>query len=102
MLLVEDEEMVRNSIAEALRHEGFRVHAVGVFTGGVGGCLKLKPCLVIADVVMAGMKGPELIELLKMHNPSIQTILISGYGDEEQVQLAMHRGLRCLFPSRSV
>jgi YesN/AraC family two-component response regulator len=41
---------------------------------------------VIADVVMAGMKGAELIELLKTENPSLQTILISGYVDEEQAR----------------
>jgi phosphohistidine phosphatase SixA len=28
---------------------------------------------------MAGMKGTELVELLKTHNPSIQTILISDW-----------------------
>jgi two-component system cell cycle sensor histidine kinase/response regulator CckA len=88
VLVVEDEEMVRNSIAEALRHEGFRVHASGSSQEACEAAIKIKPCLVIADVVMAGMKGPELIGRLRMHNPTIQTILISGYGDEEQVRLA--------------
>jgi CheY-like chemotaxis protein len=88
VLVVEDEEMVRNSIAEALRRKGFRVHASASSQEAWKAAVKLKPSLVIADVVMAGMKGPELIELLKMHNPSIQTILISGYCDEEQTRLA--------------
>ncbi len=88
VLVVEDEEMVRNSIAEALRRQGFRVHAAGSSQEAWEAAVKLKPNLVIADVVMAGMKGPELIGLLKMHDPSIQTILISGYSDPEQMQLA--------------
>jgi PAS domain S-box-containing protein len=88
VLVVEDEEMVRNSMAEALRLQGFRVHASGSSQEAWEAAVKLKPNLVIADVVMAGMKGPELIGLLKMHNPSIQTILISGYSDAEQVRLA--------------
>jgi PAS domain S-box-containing protein len=88
VLVVEDEEMVRNSMAEALRRQGFRVHASGSSQEAWEAAVKLKPNLVIADVVMAGMKGPELIGLLKMHNPSIQTILISGYSDAEQVRLA--------------
>jgi len=88
VLVVEDEEMVRNSIVEALRREGFRVHASASSQEAWETAIKIKPTLVIADVVMAGMKGTELVELLKTHNPSIQTILISGYGDEERVRRA--------------
>jgi CheY-like chemotaxis protein len=88
VLVVEDEEMVRDSIAEALRREGFRVHASASSQEAREAAIKIKPTLVIADVVMAGMKGTELVELLKMQNPSIQTILISGYGDEERVRRA--------------
>jgi PAS domain S-box-containing protein len=88
VLVVEDEEMVRNSIAEALRREGFRVHASASSQEAWEAAIKIKPTLVIADIVMAGMKGTELVELLKTNNPSIQTILISGYGDEERVRCA--------------
>ena len=86
VLVVEDEEMVRNSIAEALRRKGFRVHASASSQEACEAAITMKPSLVIADVVMAGMKGPELIEQLKMHNPSIRTILISGYDDDEQMR----------------
>ncbi len=65
VLVVEDEEMVRNSIAEALRREGFQVYVSGSSQEAREAAIKVKPSLVIADVIMAGMKGTELIELLK-------------------------------------
>jgi two-component system, cell cycle sensor histidine kinase and response regulator CckA len=88
VLVVEDEEMVLNSIAAALRKEGFRVSTSASAREALESARLDTPTLVITDVMMAGMKGTELVELLKQQNPSIQTILTSGYCDEEIVQRA--------------
>ena len=89
MLVVEDEEMVRNSIAEALRREGFRVHTSASSREAWEIASREHPSLVITDVMMADMKGTELIAHLKKQNPAIKSILMSGYSDEEQVERAM-------------
>jgi PAS domain S-box-containing protein len=83
VLVVEDEAMVRNSIAEALRREGFRVYTSGSPHEAWEMALRERPSLVIADIMMNGMKGTELVEHLRKENPSIRTIFMSGYGEEE-------------------
>jgi CheY-like chemotaxis protein len=85
VLVVEDEAGVRNSIAEALRREGFHVYTSGSSQEAWETALKERPSLLIADIMMNGMKGTELVEHLRKENPAIRTILISRYGEEEPV-----------------
>jgi len=37
--------------------------------------------MILSDVIMPGMNGPQLIEAIKQDQPDIQVILISGYTD---------------------
>jgi two-component system cell cycle sensor histidine kinase/response regulator CckA len=85
VLVVEDDAMVRASISEALQREGFQVYSSGSPQEAWEIALRERPSLVVADVVIGGTKGTELVEHLRKEDPSIQTIFISDYGDEEMV-----------------
>ena len=62
--------------------------------------ITMKPSLVIADVIMAGMKGPELIELLKCTIPRSRRSLYPAMATKKCARTASE--FRCLFPSPSV
>ncbi len=84
VLVVEDEEAVRRLIVDVLRERGYTV----LETGNAKEALPLgkhyteKIDLLITDVVMPGMSGPELAKKLKVSRPKMKTMFISGYSEE--------------------
>jgi two-component system cell cycle sensor histidine kinase/response regulator CckA len=82
ILVVEDEDLVRTVVARTLEAGGYRVRAVDgphaaldVFDQGT------TFDLLISDVVMPGMDGPQLARRLLERNPALPVLLISGYSD---------------------
>ncbi len=81
VLLVEDNEMVREMVQEMLTDYGYTVlvaadpHlAIELFANSA-----VPIDLLVSDVVMPGMNGPELYELLVVQTPSLKVVFISGY-----------------------
>jgi PAS domain S-box-containing protein len=83
ILVVEDEESVRNLIKSALTRLGYSVTLAA--NGGEALLLVeekgLKPDLVITDVVMPNMGGKELIDRLRRTYPGLGALFMSGYTD---------------------
>ena len=83
VLLVEDEEGVRRLIATILEQHGYRVLAA---PDPEEALRMYEQCahridLLISDVVMPGMRGPELAAHLREHQPDMNVLFISGYTD---------------------
>ncbi len=83
ILVVEDDEGVRKLTVEILRKQGYKVleatrgdDALAVFDK-----LKGSVDLVITDVVMPGMSGRKLAELLVPLHPEMKVLYMSGYTD---------------------
>jgi two-component system cell cycle sensor histidine kinase/response regulator CckA len=45
--------------------------------------------LVLSDVVMPGRSGPEVVEMLRAHHPTLRAIFMSGHTDHP----ALHEGV---------
>jgi len=81
VLVVEDQDEVREFVVQALANRGFRVlqaadapQALEVSERHSGSI-----DLLLTDVVLPGMNGRELAELFRMLRPSIKVIYTSGY-----------------------
>jgi two-component system cell cycle sensor histidine kinase/response regulator CckA len=87
VLLIEDQQQVRNLLLRVLRRSGYHVlHAMDGRDGiKVAESYEGVIDLVISDVVMPGMSGPEAVDLLKVHRPDIEVLHISGYTESEVV-----------------
>ncbi|HRK24887.1 MAG TPA: response regulator, partial [Beijerinckiaceae bacterium] len=84
ILLVEDEEAVRNFAARALSSRGYTVLQA---PSGVEGLAiaqgRIREIdLVVSDVVMPEMDGPTMLGELRKLNPEIKVIFVSGYAEE--------------------
>lgn len=84
LLLVEDEEMVRELACHALRRYGYNVleaangnEAISVSERHAG-----RIDLLVSDAVMPGMNGLELAEKLTAARPGMPVVIISGYSQE--------------------
>ncbi len=84
ILLVEDEDTVRELASRALRKKGYSV----LEAGNGAEALELserfndKIDLVVTDVVMPRMSGRELVERLSMLRPETKVIFMTGYTDD--------------------
>jgi CheY-like chemotaxis protein len=83
VLLVEDEEGVRQLIATILEQHGYSVQSAPDGEEALRICEQSgQPIdLLISDVVMPHMRGPELAAHVRKHQPEINVLFISGYTD---------------------
>jgi PAS domain S-box-containing protein len=84
LLLVEDEEMVRQLVARVLRELGYEVFETSSGDEALLLCDSLDRSidLLVTDVVMPGMSGRELAEILTVRRPATRVLFMSGYTDE--------------------
>jgi two-component system, cell cycle sensor histidine kinase and response regulator CckA len=88
ILLVEDEPAVRHMTSRVLQEYGYGVteasgghQALGILERSDGGI-----DLLITDVIMSGMDGPELARRATELVPELPVLYISGYTDDEMVR----------------
>ena len=85
ILLVEDEEALRKVTTEILRSAGYRV----IHAGGAEEALrilrdpKVPIRLMLSDVVMPGMQGPDLAAKAQLLRPELKVVLMSGYSEDK-------------------
>jgi PAS domain S-box-containing protein len=88
VLLVEDEEQVRAIVANILRRQGYRVVVAQHPLEALRMSAELPDAvhLLLTDVVMPQMSGPELAKRLALARPSMRVLCMSGYTDDSIVR----------------
>jgi len=94
VLLVDDEQMIREAAGAALESLGFKVVMAcdgreAVETFRQNGAIDL----VLMDLTMPHMDGREAFHQLRRIRPSVPVILSSGYNEQESIQEFLGRGL---------
>jgi CheY-like chemotaxis protein len=88
ILLVEDEEAVRGLTCRILERQGYRVISAEHGRAAMEIAAK-EDChidLVLTDVVMPGMNGRGLVERLSGIRPTIKSLYMSGYTDDDIIR----------------
>jgi two-component system cell cycle sensor histidine kinase/response regulator CckA len=84
VLIVEDEEPVRMFTVRALKNKGYNV--LEAYNGEraleIMAEVGDKVDIIVSDVVMPGISGPEMAEEIKKTRPNIKIIFVSGYGED--------------------
>ena len=81
ILLVDDEEDIRDVLGISLSDIGYNVHAVKNGEEAILLFKKINPAIVLTDIKMPGMDGIELLRKVKHENPDTEVIMITGHGD---------------------
>lgn len=84
ILLVEDDEDVRTAVSDMLKVAGYHVQEA---CDGVDAIQRLQvmpspPHLVLTDVMMPRMTGPQLATQIQALIPGVQVLYMSGYSDQ--------------------
>jgi two-component system, cell cycle sensor histidine kinase and response regulator CckA len=84
ILLVEDEESVRQLVRDTLTAKGYKVIEGENGEAGMAAAIqhKGKIDLVITDVVMPGMGGREMVKQLAASHPATKVLYLSGYTED--------------------
>jgi DNA-binding NtrC family response regulator len=92
ILVVDDEPIIRDSLAEFLEQEGFPVVACGSAEDGLRAASEQAFDVALCDVQLPGMDGLELLERLLKISPATFVLLITAYGTVESAVQAFQRG----------
>lgn len=88
ILLVEDDEQVRNFASAALKDFGYKVYSAenGKESINLINNQKIKVDLLFTDMIMPDMNGKELAKKIKEISPDIDVLFASGYVDNNVIE----------------
>jgi two-component system nitrogen regulation response regulator NtrX len=92
ILIVDDESGVRSSLGGILRDEGYEVQAVESGEAGLAALESRRYDLVLLDVWLPGLDGIETLSRLRILDPEVPVIVISGHGSIETAVKAVRMG----------
>ena len=84
ILVVEDEESIRNLLRQALSRLGYAVEAVGCAEEAVHVLKSKNYAVIITDLFMPGMNGVELCKQIRKIRPTAIVYALSGHVAEYQ------------------
>lgn len=92
ILTIDDEENIRNGLADNFELEGYEVAQAASGKEGLALIAKGDIDLVITDLKMDGMSGEEVVRHVTTENPSIPIIVLTGHGSIDDATKAIKQG----------
>src|SRR5579864_2870855 len=92
ILVVDDEPLIRETLAEYLQQEGFQVTTCASGEEAVRVAAEQSFDVALCDVQLPGIDGIELLDRLVQLNPEMFVVLITAYATVENAVEAFQRG----------
>jgi len=92
ILIVEDEENIREVLSRSLKHKGFLIESAPDSESALAFIQKQEFDLVLTDLKLPGQSGLDLLNHIKEHTYDTAVILMTAYGSVENAVEAMKRG----------
>lgn len=92
VLVIDDESIVRTTLRRALEEEGFSVRTAESAKTALRCVDEQRPDVAVVDLKLGEASGLDLLRDLKRRCPSAVAIMISAYGDVQDVVQAMKLG----------
>jgi CheY-like chemotaxis protein len=93
ILVIDDEENVRQVLAESLMAQGHAVAAYADARAGVAGFHEEPFDVVFTDLGMPGLSGWEVARIVKLRRPETSVVLVTGWSDQIDPVEAQWRGV---------
>ena len=92
ILVVDDEEAIREVVATMLEAKGYRCTAVSNGRAAQEQIKKVTPDLVLSDMIMPEMDGIKLLEWVRQYDPEVPIIMVTAIHDISTALEAIRRG----------
>ncbi len=97
VLVVDDEESIRILLEDFLE-EAYKVFTAGNADEALECCRAQAIDLVLSDINMPGMQGPELLTRIHKDYPGTRTVLMTAYNVDDYVGTALSHGISSIVP----
>jgi len=92
ILVVDDEDNVRNAIRRSLRKEGYELFFASEPSEGLATLRENQADLVISDHLMPNMTGLEFLKIVHDRHPDCMRIMLTGHADMQTAIDAINQG----------
>lgn len=92
VLVIDDERGLRDMLTYTLRRMKFEVNAAEDGEKGVAAALAGDFDVVVCDVMMPGMDGIAVLEILKRERPALEVVMSTGFPTDETAARAKELG----------
>ncbi|HKD47545.1 MAG TPA: sigma-54 dependent transcriptional regulator [Rhizomicrobium sp.] len=94
ILVVDDEEDIRDLISGILKDEGYETRLAADSDGALAAVRARRPQLVILDIWLQGSRldGIHVLDLIKREHPDLPVVMISGHGTIETAVASIKKG----------
>src|SRR5437660_5225636 len=97
ILIVDDEPLIRSTLAEYMTQEGFDLTACAGAEEALRAAAEQRFDVALCDVQLPGMDGIELLERLLKISPQTSVMLITAYATVENAVKGFQRGAHDYF-----
>lgn len=81
LLIVDDDDVLRQRLVLAMERRGYRVASAGDVDGAVALARQHRPSFAVVDLKIPGGGGLELVKALKAIRPEMRVVMLTGYGN---------------------
>jgi two-component system, NtrC family, nitrogen regulation response regulator NtrX len=94
ILIIDDEDDIRDLIAGILEDEGYETRQAHDADSGLNEIARRRPSLVFLDIWMQGSRldGLQLLDVFQSQHPEMPVVMISGHGNVETAVSSIKRG----------
>lgn len=82
ILVVEDDDSIREGVVDALTFKGYRTHQADNGDDGLDMAVKVDCDLLLLDLVLPGRQGLEILEEVRKTRPILPVIIMTARGEE--------------------
>jgi putative nucleotidyltransferase with HDIG domain len=92
ILVVDDEEAIREVVSTMLESKGYRCTAVSNGRAAQEQVKRVTPDLVLSDMIMPEMDGIKLLDWIRQYDPEVPVIMVTAIHDISTALEAIRRG----------
>ena len=92
ILVVDDEESIRNALRKFLTQQGYEVLTAGTGEEALDGLRRHKVTCMLLDVNLPGLSGIELVPQIMELEPHLALLMLTAVNDATSAALCMQRG----------
>jgi len=98
MLIVDDEEEIRNALSRHFRFLGYEVATAADGKEALDVLAQRHTDVIVSDIVMPRMNGVDLLRAVRKEYPMARFIVMSAYVNQEYLMACMRHGAEtCIF-----